>query len=369
MPSPARAPLIVAVALAVVSLCPLVGRASPAARKPQQDPPAPRPSLAAARVEGDIAVDGRLDEQAWSASGVASDFLQRDPDEGHDASERTEVRVLFDDEAIYVGARMYDRDPAAIARRLTRRDQNSDGLADAISVYLDPHHDHLTGAAFSVTAAGTQSDAALSNDSGWDGTWDAVWASAVTIDEEGWTAELRVPLSQLRFEAGWDVTWGLQVVRDLPRRAEESMWSLVGRNESGRVSRMGHLTGLELRGSRYLQLVPYTTLRGETTGAPAEGDPFARAASGAAAVGADHQPRPNLFLYFVLTASDDPDDFALCAFAFPQQVGHGEVLPAGHGRKAQRGIPQTGIEAGAVHRVGIIAPLNFGQRDRHLHAG
>jgi hypothetical protein len=258
-----------------------------AERKGQADPTPVRPTVAAARAATPVDIDGRLDEPAWLAAGVAADFLQRDPVEGEQASERTEVRVLFDDQAVYIGARMFDGNPGAIARRLTRRDQDSDDLADAIHVSFDPHHDHLTGAAFSVTAAGTQSDAVLFNDSGWDGTWDAVWASAVTIDERGWTAELRIPFSQLRFEAGDDMTWGFQVVRDVQRKAEESMWSLVGRKESGRVSRMGHLTGLTARGSRYLQVLPYTTLRGERVGTVSEGDPFAQAASMAAGLGAD----------------------------------------------------------------------------------
>ena len=264
----ARVPSGAILALAVLFASTGAWGEAAAARKPHQEPPSPRPSLIAARLAGHIDVDGRLDEGDWLSAEAASDFLQRDPDEGHEATERTEVRVLFDDEAIYVGARMFDRKPPAITRRLTRRDQNSDGLADAIDVSFDPHHDHLTGVVFSVTAAGTQSDAALFNDSGWDSTWDAVWASAVAVDDDGWTAELRIPFSQLRFEVGSGMTWGFQVVRDLQRRAESSMWSLVGKNESGRVSKMGHLTGLDVHGSRYLQVVPYTTLRGETLGAP-----------------------------------------------------------------------------------------------------
>ena len=261
--------------------------AVPASAKPQLPPEPTKPSLTALRVTTAIAVDGTLDEPGWQIADAASGFRQRDPDEGLDATERTEVRVLFDDNAIYVGARMFDGEARVIARRLTRRDQNSDGLADALHVSLDPHHDHLTGAMFSVTAAGTQSDAALFNDSGWDGTWDAVWASAVQVDETGWTAELRIPFSQLRYEAGMGQTWGFQVVRDLQRRAEESMWSLVQKHESGRVSRMGHLTGVDARGSGYLQVMPYTTVRGERLGSVPEGDPFAEAVSAAAGVGAD----------------------------------------------------------------------------------
>ena len=268
--------------LVLLVACPLLIEA--------QTPPAPgpeRPSLSASRVSSRIAIDGRLDEADWRSASVAGEFVQREPDEGRPATERTEVRILFDDEAIYVGARMFDREPAAIARRLTRRDGDPDGVADAIHIAFDPHHDHLTGAHFTVTAAGTQSDAALFNDSWDDDSWNAVWDSAVSIDEEGWIAELRVPLSQLRFETGSDRTWGLHVVRYIQRRAEQDWWAFVGTKESGIVSLMGHLTGLDVRGRRHLELLPYTTARGEFIGEVEPGDPFNDARNAAGGLGMD----------------------------------------------------------------------------------
>ena len=246
-----------------------------------------RPSLAAARVNSPITIDGRLDEADWQMSSPATAFLQRDPDEGQPATEATEVRILFDNEAIYVGARMHDREPAAIARRLTRRDSDPEGLADAIHVAFDPHHDHITGAIFTVTAAGTQSDAVLYNDSWDDDSWDAVWESAVSMDDEGWIAEMRIPLSQLRFQGGDSQTWGLHIVRYIQRRAEEDWWALVGKKESGLASRMGHLTGLDVRGRRHLALLPYATARGEFEGEVDADDPFSQAAAAAGGVGLD----------------------------------------------------------------------------------
>ena len=246
-----------------------------------------RPSLAASRAASLIVIDGRLDEPAWSAAEAASGFLQRDPDEGQPATERTEVRILFDDRSIYVGARMFDREPSGIARRLTRRDVDPENVADAIHVAFDPHHDHLTGAVFTVTAAGTQSDAALFNDSWDDDSWDAVWDSAVSVDGEGWTTEMRIPLSQLRFETGADRTWGLHVVRYIQRRAEEDWWAFIAKKESGLVSRAGHLTGLDVRGRRHWDLLPYTTARGEFLGAVPPGDPFRRETSAAGGLGLD----------------------------------------------------------------------------------
>ena len=131
--------------------------------------------------------------------------------------------------------------PASIARRLSARDESPD--ADHLTVYLDPRHDHRTGAEFTISAAGVQRDAVISNDTSENNSWDAVWTSAVTIDGDGWSAEIRIPLSQLRFNAGGVQTWGINVSRYL-RRANETSWlELVPKNENGLASRMIHLTG------------------------------------------------------------------------------------------------------------------------------
>jgi hypothetical protein len=260
------------------------------ARAPAQSlapPAASRPTVAAAPAAAPIVIDGRLDEADWQGAEVATGFLQRDPDEGQPASERTEVRILFDEAAIYVGARMFDRDPAAIARHLTRRDDDGEEVADAFHVAFDALHDRLTGTHFGVTAAGTQVDEFLFDDTNSDESWDAVWDSAVLVDDEGWTAELRIPLSQLRFSPGRDQTWGLHLVRYIKRRAEESWWALVGKKESGIVSRMGQLTGLDAQGRRHLALLPYATLRGEFLGEVDDEDPFRTGAEATGGLGLD----------------------------------------------------------------------------------
>ena len=115
----------------------------------------------------------------------AKDFLQKDPDEGKPATEPTEVRFLYDDDALYVGARMFDSEPSKIAKRLTRRDGDTDGIADRIIVGIDAHHDKLTGSMFWVTAAGSIGDGVLFNDSSDDDTWNGVWDAAVSIDDKG----------------------------------------------------------------------------------------------------------------------------------------------------------------------------------------
>src|SRR3954471_5340173 len=152
----------------------------------------PHGTVHAVRAAHPPAIDGHLTEESWVLAEPASTFTQTDPDEGQSATERTEVRVLFDDDALYVGVRLLDSQPGAVVRRLVKRDEDAD--ADRVTVYLDPMHDHLTGAYFRVSASGVQKDAAIFNDSWDDASWDAVWESAVSADATGWSAELRIPL-------------------------------------------------------------------------------------------------------------------------------------------------------------------------------
>jgi hypothetical protein len=260
---------VLAVAAAVSSAA-LLG-----AQSPQAQPSIPSRTVRALRATGAIVLDGRLDEKDWQAADPARDFTQRDPNEGQPATESTEVRFLFDDDALYVGARMQDREPGRIARRLSRRDGSADGLADTIVVSLSPLHDGLTGSTFRVSAAGALWDAVLHNDTGEDDSWDAVWEAEVSTDESGWTAEMRIPFSQLRFETRDQQVWGLNVIRTIQRHNEEDWWVPVPKTDGRFVSRMGTLTGLDgLRGRRHLDLLPYATGRAEFSGVTDEGNPF-----------------------------------------------------------------------------------------------
>jgi hypothetical protein len=226
----------------------------------------------AVRASTPIAVDGRLDEAAWQEAPAAGDFRQRDPNQGDPATEATEIRILFDDHALYIGARLHDREPAKIARQLSRRDVVAE--ADRFSVFLDPHHDHLTGVELQVSAAGVQRDSVLYDDNFEDDTWDAVWDSAVSLDEGGWTVEMRVPFSQLRFPAAAH-TWGLNARRNVHRKQEESWLELVPKNESGLASRMAHLEGIAgITPGRHLELLPYASARAEYIAPPGPADPF-----------------------------------------------------------------------------------------------
>jgi hypothetical protein len=227
----------------------------------------------APRAAGPIAIDGRLDDDAWREAPVAGGFRQRDPDEGQPATEPTELRLLYDDAALYVGVRLRDSQPGLIVRQLSRRDVVAE--ADGFSLFLDPHHDHLTGVEFQVSAAGVQRDSALYDDNFKDDTWDAVWESAVALDAEGWTLEMRLPLSQLRFAAAAVHTWGINARRTVHRKNEESWLALVAKNESGLASRMAHLHGIEgIAPARHLELLPYATAREEFVAPARTGNPF-----------------------------------------------------------------------------------------------
>ena len=243
------------------------------------------PVVHAIRATAPIVVDGVLNDEAWLRAPAATAFTQKDPEEGKPVSEATELRIAYDEDALYVAARLYDREPGRIARQLARRDQNAE--ADSFTLFLDPHHDHVTGAAFSVSAAGVQRDATIYNDSWTDDSWDAVWLSAVKIDDKGWSAEMRVPYSQLRFSRSPQLTFGINAMRYIQRKKEEAWLVHVPKTESGMASRMGHLDGLDgVTPHRTVELMPYLVSRAEYV-EPAVGDPFNDGARAFAGTGLD----------------------------------------------------------------------------------
>jgi hypothetical protein len=268
-----------------------------------QTPP-PRAIVTAVRTATPPAIDGRLIDECWAQAPPASEFLQRDPDEGRPATERTEIRFVYDDEALYIAARMFDSEPHLIARRLMNRDGDRD--ADRITIYLDSMHDRLTGALFGVSASNVQEDSIISNDTFQDSSWDAVWQSSVSIDDEGWSAEMRIPLSQLRFTAAEEQTWGVNVDRFI-RRKNETVWlALVRKDESGLASRMAELTGFDtLRPRRHLELLPYAAARGEFIAPGENGDAFNDGARAFAAAGLD--AKWGMTSNLMVNASVNPD--------------------------------------------------------------
>jgi hypothetical protein len=224
----------------------------------------PLPSLSAVRLDGSIRIDGRLDEAAWSQAKVGTGFIQVDPDNGQPATEQTEVRVLYDDQAIYIGARMFDSEPDKIRARLARRDESVSN-ADLIEISIDSYLNRVDGYIFRITAAGAIRDAAVLASGGQDNSWDAVWQSEARVDSLGWVAEIRIPFSQLRYD-GRDgpQAWGIQIGRTVPRRNEISVFSFTPRHAQGGPQRWATLENLEdLPRARYLELLPYVTGRAE----------------------------------------------------------------------------------------------------------
>jgi hypothetical protein len=231
------------------------------------------PTVQVVRAVTPVTIDGRLDDEVWTRAPPATEFIQREPDEGQPATERTELRLAHDDAALYAGVRLRDREPSRIARQLSRRDQDAE--SDWFALLLDPHHDHLTGAIFRVSAAGVQGDAIIYNDTSDDESWDAVWTSAVTVDEGGWTVEMRIPFSQLRFPAAARHTFGVNAMRQIHRRNERAWLVHVPKTESGLASRMGHAVGFEgLAPRRTVELMPYVVSRAEIIAPATAGDPF-----------------------------------------------------------------------------------------------
>lgn len=254
----------------------------------------PVPSAQAVRRSSEISLDARLDDAAWNDATPVSEFTQFDPEEGKPSTQRTEMRFLFDDGSLYVGARMYDSLGAA-GVRATKVRRDAFFNSDFIQIVIDGHHDHLSRAFFEVNPTGSKSDYIGIGTSCCDSGWDPIWEVATRVDSDGWTAEIRIPLSQLRFPADSLQTWGLQLRRFIHRRNETVQWAFWGKKESGGPNRFGHLEGLRLSGGRrYVEVLPYGAGSVRNVAAPV-GDPFHTGNQGVGRAGLD--------LKYLLTSS------------------------------------------------------------------
>ena len=267
-----RLPLAIAVSLAVLSSSVCAQQAAPATTT------APPRALRAMRRATPIVIDGKLDDAAWTTAEATGDFIQSFPAPGVRAPDQTEVRVLYDDEALYVGIRMFDAHPDSIAAGLAHRDATAaTGIySDWVHLVIDSYHDRRTAFRFSTTPRAVQKDVYEFNDLNEDVNWDAVWEVGTRIDSLGWVAEYRIPLSQLRFggdSAGGRV-WGLQVQREIARRSERDTWAPWTPQDGAFVSRFGDLTGLQgIRVPERLEITPYISTT--VTRAPGEAaNPF-----------------------------------------------------------------------------------------------
>jgi hypothetical protein len=258
---------------------------------------------AAQSVVSATRIEGGIDEAAWNRTEPITAFVQREPDEGAQPTHRTEARVLFDKEAIYVAVKAFDSEPGLIKAFLTRRDMSSS--SDWIRVVIDSYHDKRTAYAFAVNPVGVKIDTYHFNDTNEDSSWDAVWEVATGIDPDGWHAEFRIPYSQLRFSRGGDGRLGFAISRTIARINETATWPLLSRSASGFVSSFGDLTGVAPpSATNRLELVPYTVA--ELATAPRQEDnPFQKNPDPATRVGLDlkYTVGPGL----TLTGTVNPD--------------------------------------------------------------
>jgi hypothetical protein len=237
----------------------------------------PTKTIAAHRVASGPRVDGILDDEQWRGVSPDTSFEQFDPEEGAAPTERTSVRLVYDDHALYAGIVCYDSSPDGIVEQLTRRDRT--GQADRFSVIIDSYHDHTTAFLFSGTISGVQTDGILSEDGRvYDTEWDAVWEFDAKITREGWSAEFRIPFSAIRFaprDSGY--VWGINFRRYIARKRETDEWVMLPRKETpvgviSSVSRMGHVYGIDhVRPPLHLELLPYADMKESFLSQP---DPF-----------------------------------------------------------------------------------------------
>jgi hypothetical protein len=239
---------------------------------PSDPAPCALRALRVARADAPV-LDGRLDEAAWARAQPATGFRQQEPTPNAAASQTTEARVLYTDEAVYVGMRLRDSHPDSIHARFVRRDDD-EAIADWAAVMLDSYYDRRTAFEFATTPTGTRVDVLHLDDVSEDVGWDAVWDVATSSDADGWVAEFRIPLSQLRFAGGDELTWGINFSRTISRRSEVSFWAPIPPTAGRHVSLYGDLVGLrDLSAPGGLELLPYTV--GRVTRAPGDAaDPF-----------------------------------------------------------------------------------------------
>jgi hypothetical protein len=236
---------------------------APVAARPA-DVPARRasPTVAeASRADGAVVIDGRDDDAAWRDAQLIDAFRQFDPVENGDPHGfRTEAKVVYDDRYLYVFVRAYDPRPDSLLALLARRDVRTQ--SDWLHLMIDSYHDRRTGYRFTVNPAGVQRDVYMSNDGNEDVSWDAVWTVATRIEKDAWTAEYRIPFSQLRFAQSDAHTFGLAIWRDVGRTNERLSWPLYRRNQPGMVSQFGELRGLDkIALPRRFEATPYTVAK------------------------------------------------------------------------------------------------------------
>lgn len=224
-------------------------------------------------LQGNIELDGIISEEAWNAVEWGGDFTQWQPHEGKAPSQPTNFKILYDEKFLYIAYRCIDMAPDSIDKRMGRRDEFP---GDWVEINIDSYHDLRTAFSFTLSVSGVRNDEFVSNDgTNWDPSWNPIWFAKTHIDAQGWTAEVKIPFSQLRYKNEPVKTWGIQVMRRLFRKEERSTWQYIPQNSGVWVSRFGELHGLKnIPFHRQVEIAPYVIAQADKY-RKIQGNPFA----------------------------------------------------------------------------------------------
>jgi len=237
------------------------------------------------RLKGTVTLDGIPDEEAWKAVEWGGDFIQWQPNEGKPPSQPSNFKILYDNKFLYIAYQCHDASPDSIVKRMSRRDQFP---GDWIEINIDSYHDLRTAFSFTLSVSGVRGDEFVSNDgNNWDVSWNPIWYSKTHINENGWTAEVKIPFSQLRYGNEKEKVWGFQITRRLFRKEERSYWQHIPQNSAVWVSRFGELHGLkDIPTHKQVELAPYVVAQVDKY-KKEPGNPFATGLDKRLAVGLD----------------------------------------------------------------------------------
>jgi hypothetical protein len=225
-------------------------------------------SLKTIPIQGEIKIDGNLNEPNWKSASVANDFYMFSPDNGKKIGQdkETNVKILYDNEAIYIGAVLYDDEPNKILREITQRDDQ--GTSDNFGVFINGYNDGQQDFRFFCTASGTQMDCLATDVSGEDFSWDAVWTSKSRISDIGWVVEMKIPYAALRFSNNNIQTWGINFVRDIKRENSIYTWTNIDNKVGNVIQQAGVLEGIEdIKTPTRLFFMPYSSFYLNANGA------------------------------------------------------------------------------------------------------
>ena len=237
------------------------------------------------RLTGAITLDGIPNEEAWNAVDWGGDFIQWVPNEGKLPSQQTKFKILYDEKFLYIAYRCYDLSPDSIVKRMGRRDEFP---GDWVEINIDSYHDLRTAFSFTLSVSGVRGDEFVSNDGNyWDANWNPIWFSKTHVDSEGWTAEVKIPFSQLRYNNEAEKIWGFQITRRLFRKEERSFWQYIPQSSGLWVSMFGELHGIkDIPVHRQVEIAPYVIVQADKYKKEI-GNPFAKGLDKRLAAGVD----------------------------------------------------------------------------------